>query len=232
MSTPSMTAYDILFRHLTDNRNKRTLTAYTINWELAKTIQLKPPFNGWNDVVFPCCFVKERVLQIVDPAIRDTIERLLDLDMITFNSCSGHTKETNNDGGFGVPYLTIIFKSPTKGLKFIKHLEQLFESEKKIFVNISGESIGMIEGIVGPQVPVRASIQHKLPVKISFEFEIDNLLEKLRRIWSLFGQALSHFDHKTQSEIPAEYFKPRLNILPKDFKKIVPPPPKLYIIED
>lgn len=173
--------------------------AYLLDWDKAGEIKYTEDSYTAEDVwhwMIQCGFRKERVLKLVDPAIIPIVSRLLDLPLLTLNSCSSHDDGVNN------PYLMVVFKDIGFGHEFIESLYEEFIDDEKL--TIRGPSAKIFEDLSINSVPISACIDEFIPVSIHyFSDEIGEIIE----FWYRFSRVVNEFDNKGACTIRREELK-------------------------
>lgn len=140
-------------------------------------------------------FVKERVLQIVDPALVPLISRLLDLPVLTLGSCSGHMSRKSHS-----PYIHLVFRDVSFGHQFLDTCRKVFlgrPPELTLTGHIT-EALWSYTGtkelrFFGVSLPVNVCVENYLSIQFSWETALS---KELPLVWQLFSEVLDDFDHQ------------------------------------
>jgi len=173
-----------------------------VNWEKARTIKLrKQRFSrdDENNLLFRVGFSPERVLPLVDPAIRPIVHRLLDLNALTLASCSGHPRDRHMPA-----YLCMAFPTKEMGKRFAAGCTRRFEPGE-FFIEGRRTELGL-GGTFQVTLPVGTSLAYRLPV--SFISRALNMRGR-RRFWHVISEVIDEFDHKGSCVPPHKLFRER-----------------------
>jgi hypothetical protein len=146
---------------------------YFLDWDRARALSSDRRVANGDILTFilqEVGFAKERVLPAVDPAIRDLVSRMLDLPMVTLNSCSGHVLSDSTFDAMYHPYLHVLFKDQSFGERFIRSLSML-ASNRGFEFQPKGGFVSSIDGIYrfGSDLPLRVCLQYRLPVYLRWD---------------------------------------------------------------
>jgi len=202
-----MTGYELLkLAFEIDGEQANAFEACLVDWDKAQTLTDELDMMDadiWR-IFFYVGFVPERVLSLVDPAIRQIIERMLNLPMLTLDSCSGHIVDGRSDMD-RMPYIYMIFKHRSPGHRLISHLERLFQKSQSIDFSARGGSVQCI-GMLGPRLSLDTCLENSIPVYLSWQIK-DDKPETLLELWKLVARALDDFDNKGRFNGTIEQFE-------------------------
>jgi hypothetical protein len=206
---------------LTPEGKQTCWEAQLLDWGKAREteVEIESTTELWEAVLI-VGFRRDRVLSLVDPAIRDLVDRMLDLPILTLNSCSGHVVEGEIDGSRH-PYLTVVFKEAEFGKKFIKALEKAFDFDPETVLAVDGHRGGCFGGM-GPRISIEDSLKYKLIMSIYWGNHPGRYPNRatLTHIWTTFGEVLEQFDGKKTPPIePALFGKSVSGKFPREWKK-------------
>lgn len=191
--------------------------SYLVNWERArKLLAFKPGTlrDPWRTFL-AVGLNHERVLMCVDPAIRELMDRLLRLPVVSMHSCSGHIANgrlAREDS----PYLHLVFKDAEFGRKFLERIDVAFKQIRGVDHWFGGQECRACFGM-SVDLPVSVCLKQKLPVGLYWHFTTYSP-QKLVVVWREVGKVVASFDngdplyfnladfsHRAPNDVPREW---------------------------
>lgn len=163
-----------------------------VNWEKALTLELKKrDLTSQEEITLmhQVGYKEARVLQLVDPALRPIISRLLALEALTAGTCSGHPDELEKYGRTWM-YFQVSFSD----MRMAKHLMNAFRKafpSPYTFLMRPWKFRAVAHTWL--ELPLEYCIQHSLPV--SYKFSTCSIVG-LKRIYKKVSRVLDQFDGK------------------------------------
>jgi len=151
----------------------------------------KYPYDAFLDLVG---WNVARVLQMVDPAIRQIVKRMLALPILTIGSCSGHPE--NEEGVCRNPSMEVIFTSAVFGRQFITALKNIFSDKELAKFHAGGGCISPMMGTdLSIRPPLHIALKCRTPVSLVWNPK-DFSAITLQEIWMRVSKAIDTFDHQ------------------------------------
>ncbi|MBX4204836.1 MAG: hypothetical protein KW788_01445 [Candidatus Doudnabacteria bacterium] len=189
----------IYYGDLRPEYKKTSQDVLFIDWDRASGMPLvtEPITNTqvWK-VLLRVGVSKSQILLLVDPAIKNIVSRLLDLPVITTNSCSAHPNRS-------LAYITMLFKDAAFGEKFIKTFQD-FAHAQALKVDVAGHA-ARIFGSIGPNLSLEICLEYNLPMSFACDTADSSKTPGICiAFWKIFSQVLDVFDGKGVENIDQE----------------------------
>ena len=196
------TAY-VMMKHAFGFRHDRIPTrgqlpdeALYLNWERAVSIEVMSmnTFDIWRwNLMFQIGFVKERIMPLADKAIQNIVGRLIDIGILTWETCSGHPFSQDD------PFISLRFPDAEKEREFVEQIEKIYRANDipVMFKEARNLKRGHIKWSRG--IPKWFTQQH-LQREISFEWCCRDTGE-IHEVWRLFSQVLRQYDRKPEDRL-------------------------------
>ncbi len=192
-----MNWYELLKEVLRIGGDRVPFEAFLVDWSkaqaLTEEISESTSADLWR-VILDVGFIKERVLSVVDPSIRSIVSRMLDLPILTLNSCGGHTVEGVLEDT-GLPYFSLVFKDPAFGSDFVRKMSERFMGNTSIEFEANGSMVECIWGIITVLLPFQVCLDHRLPISLNWRLTTTDP-SVLIELWSGVAEVLDSFDHQ------------------------------------
>lgn len=188
--------YEFGYTHFKMDAEEYPFIMRLVDWEKALNHELKE-FPSSTDKAWKILrkigFVKQRVLQIVDPALIPIIDRMLDLPILTLSCCSGHPHQVTLRLNHR-PFLEFVFRESRFGRKFVEIYNKTFKQIRRRQLKGCHAVSIVSTDCFGVELPLDICLSKCLPIYMSWR-DIKSV-KGLQNRWCTFSRVLDAFDGK------------------------------------
>ena len=173
--------------------------ALYLDWERGTRLNLPDDAHTARDfwrwgLMFDVGFVKKRIMPLADLAIQEIVGRVIDIGILTGETCSGHPFSKDD------PSICLLFGNAEKEKEFVERIEKIYHANDIRVQIIEMRNVkrrGMTTWFAG--IPKWFAEEYRLR-EVAFNWCCRDTVE-MREVWRLFSQVLRQYDGKPENRL-------------------------------